>query len=87
MRLKSPEILRAYMQQEPCSLGDLAKRVECSKGFISHLLAGRRATCTQPLADRIAESFGLPTSALFVPDMAISGSHSGDQADRAGAAA
>ncbi|MFJ4284047.1 helix-turn-helix domain-containing protein [Paenarthrobacter nicotinovorans] len=65
MRLKSAETLRALMNQDHLSLGVLADFVGCSKGFISHLLAGRRTSCTPLLAERIARVLRVPVSVLF----------------------
>jgi transcriptional regulator with XRE-family HTH domain len=69
MRLRSPDTLRALMKQSHYSLGDLADLSQCSKGFISHLLAGRRSSCTVPLADRIALALRVPTDVLFEAKM------------------
>ncbi|MCW1250638.1 helix-turn-helix transcriptional regulator [Acaricomes phytoseiuli] len=65
MRLKSSVTLRALMQQEGLSLNQLAVRAGCSKGFISHLLSGRRTSCTPALAQRISRALGVPVTALF----------------------
>lgn len=65
MRLRSRDTLRALMEQSHYSLGELAELSQCSKGFISHLLAGRRSSCTVELADRIALSLRIPTEVLF----------------------
>ncbi|GAA1891566.1 helix-turn-helix transcriptional regulator [Williamsia serinedens] len=65
MRLRSPDTLRALMAQYDFSLGRLARYADCSKGFISHLLAGRRASCTPQLAERIAEALHVPLEVLF----------------------
>ncbi|AVO21648.1 XRE family like HTH DNA binding protein [Mycobacterium phage MooMoo] len=65
MKLRSADTLRALMEQYDFSLGRLARYAGCSKGFISHLLAGRRSSCTPDLADRIAEALHVPTTVLF----------------------
>ncbi|MHA7145478.1 helix-turn-helix domain-containing protein [Arthrobacter sp. TmT3-37] len=65
MRLNSSSTLRALMEQNRISLGMMADYVGCSKGFISHLLAERRRSCTPLLADRIARVLHVPTSVLF----------------------
>lgn len=65
MKLRSADTLRALMEQDDFSLGRLARYADCSKGFISHLLAGRRSSCTPELADRISEALGVPTTVLF----------------------
>ena len=53
------------MGQYNFSLGRLARYADCSKGFISHLLAARRSSCTPELAERIAEALNVPVEVLF----------------------
>lgn len=65
MRLKSADTLRALMDQDGFSHGRLARYAGCSKGFISHLLAGRRSSCTPELGARIAEALDVPVRVLF----------------------
>lgn len=65
MRLRSADTLRALMEQDQFSLGRLARYAGCSKGFVSHLLAGRRSSCTPELAERISEALGIPLAVLF----------------------
>lgn len=67
MRLRSRDTLKALMDQYDLSLKDLADFSACSKGFISHLLAGRRSSCTPELAERIARSLHVPVTVLFEP--------------------
>lgn len=69
MRLTSPDTLRALMAQRGYSLARLARYADCSKGFISHLLAGRKTTCTPALAQLIAEALDVPLEILFVPSV------------------
>ncbi|MCX2931346.1 helix-turn-helix transcriptional regulator [Mycobacterium sp. CVI_P3] len=73
MRLRSPATLRALMEQDKFSLGRLARYAGCSKGFISHLLSGRRSSCTPELATRIAEALNVPIEILFDPRMSPAG--------------
>lgn len=73
MKLKSAETLRALMNQDDFSLGRLARYAGCSKGFISHLLAGRRNSCTTDLGERIAEALGVPVEILFAVSKSPSG--------------
>lgn len=87
MRLRSPATLRALMEQYEFSLGRLARYADCSKGFISHLLSGRRTSCTTPLADRIAEALNVPTEVLFDPQVPPTGMSHGKQQQRKGRAA
>lgn len=72
MKLKSHETLRALMNQDGFSMGRLARYAGCSKGFISHLLAGRRNSCTAELGARIAEALGVPVEILFAVSMSAS---------------
>ncbi|MDQ1739961.1 MAG: hypothetical protein QOE53_1613 [Pseudonocardiales bacterium] len=72
MRLRSAETLRALMRQQNLSLSALASAAQCSKSFISHLLSGRRSTCTDELASRIASALDVPVHVLFVPSKSIS---------------
>ena len=65
MKLRSPETLRALMNQDEFSLARLARYADCSKSFISHLLAGRLSSCTPELADRISEALHVPTEVPF----------------------
>jgi len=75
MRLRSAETLRALMRQQSLSLSALASAAQCSKSFISHLLAGRRSTCTEELAGRIASALDVPVHVLFVPSKSITDRH------------
>ena len=75
MRLRSAETLRALMRQQNLSLSALASAAQCSKSFISHLLAGRRSTCTDELAGRIASALDVPVHVLFVPSKSITDRH------------
>lgn len=65
MRLKSADTLRALMEQDGFSLARLARYAGCSKGFISHLLSGRRTSCTPELGTKLAEALSVPVSVLF----------------------
>jgi plasmid maintenance system antidote protein VapI len=75
MKLRSAEILKAFMKDQDFSMGRLARYAGCSKSFISHLVSGRKKSCTTDLADRIAEAFGVPTVALFEPQASADGGH------------
>jgi transcriptional regulator with XRE-family HTH domain len=72
MRLRSADTLRALMKQSDMSLKQLADYVGCSKGFISHLLAGRRTSCLPKTAERIAGVLHVPLEVLFEPKMSTS---------------
>jgi transcriptional regulator with XRE-family HTH domain len=72
MRLRSSDTLRALMAQSDMSFKDLADYVGCSKGFISHLLAGRRTSCKPETARRIAGVLHVPVDVLFMPKLSTS---------------
>lgn len=76
MRLQSAGTLSALMKQRGFSMSRLARYAGCSKSFISHLIAGRKTTCTPELAERIAEALEVPLSLLFVPSVSAVGSQS-----------
>lgn len=86
MKLANANTLRALMEQKGMGMGRLARYAGCSKGFISHLLAGRRSTCTPQLAERIAEALDVPASVLFVPSL-TSGDGQSDTPRKTGRAA
>ncbi len=66
MRLTSPETLRALIRQRGYSYEQLARYAGCSKSFVSHLVSGRKRTCTPKLAARIAEALVVPIEIVFV---------------------
>ena len=67
MRLTSPDTLHALIRQRRLSLAHVARRAGCSKGFVSHLLSGRRSSCSPDLARRIAVALDVPLDLLFQP--------------------
>lgn len=71
MRLISPDRLRKQMTKRDVSLQDLALAAGVSKGFISHLTAGRKKTCTPRVADAIARRLDVDLDILFVPSLSI----------------
>ena len=75
MKLQSPDLLRSLMEDERrnFSMARLARYSGCSKSFISHLVAGRKSTCTPDLAHRIAEALDVPTELLFVANESADG--------------
>ena len=75
MKLNSSATLKALMHQRAFSLGRLARYAGCSKGFISHLLSGRRRTCSPTLAARIAEALDVPLELLFMPSLPPARTH------------
>lgn len=67
MKLRSNEILRAYVKERGFSVQRLATYAGCSKAFIGFLLTGDKTSCTPELADRIANALGAPVEGLFEP--------------------
>lgn len=65
MRLRSPEILRAFMAQKNFSMSRLGRYANCSKAMIGYLAKGTKSTCSEPLALAIAEALDVPWEALF----------------------
>lgn len=76
MKLRSADTLRALMEQNHMSLGRLARYAGCSKGFVSHLLAGRRSSCTPELGANIAEALNVPVAVLFQVRVSSTTGHS-----------
>lgn len=69
MRIRSGKLLAGQMDARRMSQYALASYVGCSRSFISHLVSGRKATCTPDLAERIAEVLGVDLELLFVPSI------------------
>lgn len=67
MRIRSGKLLAGQMDARNMSQYALAGYAGCSRGFISHLVAGRKTTCKPELAQRIAEVLGVDLELLFVP--------------------
>lgn len=65
MKLRSKEILIAFMEDKDFSTQRLATYADCSKSMIGHLRSGHKKSCTPELADRISEALGVPRVALF----------------------
>ena len=65
MKLRSPEILQAFMNDKNFSVARLARCADCSKSFIGFLRTGAKTSCTPALAERIAEALDVPLVALF----------------------
>lgn len=68
MKLTSADTLKALIEQRSFSYERLARYAGCSKSFISHLVKGRKTTCTPALALRISEALSVPLEILFVPN-------------------
>jgi hypothetical protein len=65
MKLRSKEILIAFMEDKGFSNGRLAQYAKCSRAFIGYLRVGTKTSCTPALAERIAEALDVPLVALF----------------------
>lgn len=68
MRLRSVQLLKAFVGPEPdkkLSARQLARTAAVHPSFINHLTAGRTASCTPRVADRISDALGIPTDVLF----------------------
>lgn len=65
MKLRSKEILIAFMDDKDFSNGRLAQYAGCSRAFIGHLRTGNKTSCTPKLAASIAEALDVPLVALF----------------------
>lgn len=83
MRLISGEALRFWMDEKQVSLYDLSKAAGVSKGFVSHLTAGRKKTCKPATADAIARRLGVPLVVLFVPSVSSAEGSIGNQQRKA----
>lgn len=67
MKLRSGKLLAGQMDARNISQYQLAEFAGCSRGFISHLVAGRKSTCTPALAERISGVLGVDLELLFDP--------------------
>lgn len=67
MRLQSGDTLRALIRQRGLNQSRLAADAGCSPSFINGLCAGAKTSCSDALADRIAEALEVPTDVLFAP--------------------
>lgn len=65
MKLRSAEVLRAFMKQKNFSMQRLATYSGCSKSFIGFLANGDKTSCTEPLAVNIARALDVPLEVLF----------------------
>lgn len=83
VRPRSVPLLRELVAQAPRGAGqpegysvrELADRLPCGKSMVSALLTGTKRSCSQALAERIAEVLGVPFAVLFAP--AVSSSSGG----------
>jgi transcriptional regulator with XRE-family HTH domain len=73
MKLHSAATLKALMEQKNYSHERLARYAGCSRGFISHLTAERKNSCSADLAVKIAEALDVPLPLLFKPSDSTDG--------------
>lgn len=69
MRLRSPQLLAAYMDANDFSQARLARYAGCSRQFVHLLLKGDRTTCTREIGTRIEEALRVLPDTLFVPSV------------------
>lgn len=65
MQLKSPEMLRQYMEFKRLRIRDLAAASGVSRATIGHLHSGARKSAKPATARRIEEALGCPPGLLF----------------------
>lgn len=65
MKLRSKEVLVAFMKQKDFSVQRLATYAGCSKSFIGFLRTGDKTSCTEALAKEIARALDVPLEVLF----------------------
>lgn len=65
MKLRSADVLRAFMKQKNFSMARLAMYSGCSKSFIGFLANGDKTSCTKELATKISEALDVPLDVLF----------------------
>lgn len=65
MRLKSPEVLRQYMEYKRLTVRELAAAAKVSRATVGHLRSGERNTAKPATARAIEEALGCPPGLLF----------------------
>lgn len=73
MKLKDPDDLRDALAERQLSGAQVALHAGCSRSFICHMLAGRKTTCSDEVAERIAELLGVPSTDFFEPRRSADG--------------
>lgn len=90
MKLKSPELLRAFVGPEDSkkmSARKLARYADVHPSFIDHLLAARRRSCEPLTAARISEALEVPIEILFDVQVSTTAQRSGNSKAKTAAAA
>lgn len=67
MRLKSPQMLKQYMEYKRFNIRTLAKAANISHSTVGHLHSGARSTCSARSAAAIEEALQAPPGLLFDP--------------------
>lgn len=65
MRLKSPQMLRQYMEYKRLTIRELAQSARISHSTVGHLHSGARKTCSPASARAIEEALQAPPGLLF----------------------
>jgi transcriptional regulator with XRE-family HTH domain len=73
MKLRDPQALREKLKDHHLSGAQVADHAGVSRSFISHMLAGRKKTCSDEVAERIAEVLHIPSTDLFDPRQSADG--------------
>lgn len=69
MRIRNPEILRAFIGRGPGRLmtgAELSRKIGKSRSTVDHLLNGRMETCTAEVAQAIEGVLGVPPGIIFL---------------------
>lgn len=67
MRVRDPATLRAYLRLMGMSERALALRAGVGHATVSHLLSGRRGTCSRQTAQAIESALACPRGLFFEP--------------------
>lgn len=67
MKLKSPQMLKQYMEYKRLNIRSLAKTANISHSTVGHLHSGARSTCSPRSARAIEEALQAPPGLLFDP--------------------
>lgn len=67
MKLKSPAMLKQYMEYKHLTIRQLAVAAGISRSIVGHLCSGERSTCKPQTAGKIESALGCPPGLLFEP--------------------
>ena len=65
--LRDREQVAALMKERKLSLRTLAQAAELGKSPVHRILTGQQATCSYPVAERLANALGVELAELFRP--------------------